>query len=52
MKLVIALKKYFEADGGRPVSMSEMKDFLAVITDADRAEYIAWFQSQGVQVEA
>lgn len=52
MKLVIALKKYFEADGGRPVSMSEMKDFLSAITDSDRAEYVAWFNAQGVQVEA
>lgn len=50
-KLIIAIKKYMEADGGAPVNIGEMKAFKDAMTDADRAEYRAWFESQGVQIE-
>lgn len=50
MKLAIAIKKFMEADGGRAVSLPEMKEFLSVCNETDREEYAAWFRAQGQDV--
>ena len=51
MKLIIAIKHYMEADGGRKVGMDEMKGFKEAMTLADRAEYTAWFRANGTEIE-
>lgn len=51
-KLLIAVKHFMEADGGRRCTMDELKEFKNALSESDRTQFTAELtQIMGVEVE-